>query len=300
MKKFVLPFFVGLALISVIGNMLAFYRYSSSRPLITVNGEKITKKEFDDRVDYLYARPLLSSMILEVMVNQAAQQAGCVPPQSDVDSAMSEIERTTPNVLETARKTDPELTLFKVNLKTNLELRNLRLRGVTVSSDEVQSYYQAHKKTYELPKQTQTTLVVAGNSVDADAASRLLTNGVLPSIIAEQAGLGVVGVNVNLTHSLPRYVADAVFSMKPGDVKVLPVGSQYVVVKVTSVLADDIPPLSAIAKQVTIDASLAKAPTDSDILAKLRSSSHIVANVAKYNAAIPANPDATPGEDGGQ
>jgi hypothetical protein len=290
MKKILFPIAVIVAIISVFGNVMLFLRYSSTRPLISVNGVAITRKQFQDRVDFLYARPLLSQMIWQQIVMQAATKSNCVPTNLDVDQAMAELERTTPNVIENARKQDPSLGLFKEDLKSNLALRNLRMSGISVSPDEVQAFYNLHKSLFKLPEQTQTTLVIASNQVDAETAQRLLQDGVAPGIIAQQQGLGVVGLNVRLNQQLPEYVGQEVLAMKNGDVKVIPIGSSFAIVKAKSVAGSGIPPLSQIADQVRIAATLSKAPSEAAMLKTLRSAAQITAEVGKYEDAIPELP----------
>ncbi len=290
MKKLIGPVAVVVAILSLIGNLFAYYRYSSSRPIVTVNGVPITRKMFDDRVDYLYARPLLSSMIWQQIVLQAADKENCTPTNSDVDAAVAQLERSNPTVVDDARKSDPDLLIFKDNLKSNLALRNLRLVGVTVTAADVQAYYEHHKDDFQLPQQTQTTLVIANNKEDAETAERLLENGVSTAVIAQQQGLGVVGINIKLNEALPTYVGQEVLGMSSGEVKIIPIGDVFGIVKAKVVSEQGIPPLSSIQGQVQTACALEHAPAEVDVLRKLRSESVITADSNKYADAIPDDP----------
>jgi len=287
MKKLVVPILAFLLLASLAGNVLAYFRYSGSRPLITVNGVAITRKQLQDRVDFTYAKPLLQSMIWNVLINQAAQNANVEPTDQDVANAVAEIDRSDPQVIDNAKRSDPSLTIFKDSLKTDIALRNLRIQGITASPSEIQQYYNTHLSQFKLPLQTTTILVLANNKIDADTAYRLLQNGVSSDIIAQQPGLGVVGVNVSLNQQLPASVSQQVFQMHPGDVKIIPIGNVYGIVKAKSVSPAGTPPLSAIEDKVRIACVLAKSPSEADELKKLRDGAQIVANVGKYADAIP-------------
>jgi hypothetical protein len=287
MKKYV-PVILFLLLIgSVSANVLEFLRYSSTRPLITVNGIPITRKMFQDRVDYLYSKPILTQMIWQQIVEQAATANNCTASDADVQNAIDELQRSTPSVVETARKSDPNLMVFKSTLRSNLELRNLRMLGIQVSPQQVQDFYNTHLQLFKLPQQTQTTLVITTDAEDANSAQRLLQNGVAPSIIAQQPNLGVVGVNVKLNQQLPAYVGQEVLAMKSGDVKIIPVGTSFAVVKASSVANSGVPPLSQIADQVKIAATLALAPSEADELKKLRNEANITVQIDKYTDAVP-------------
>jgi hypothetical protein len=294
MKKLTLPLVVVVAVLSIIGNVLAYFHYSGGRPLITVNGVAITRKQLQERVDYLYSKQLLSSMIWQQIVMQAAAKSGCVPSDSDVEEAVNEILRSSPSVVQNARRQDPTLMLFKADLKSNLALRNLRMVNISVTPDEVQQYYNQHKLLFQLPQQIQTTLILTNNATDAETAQHMLLDGVSTSIIAQQPGIGVVGVNVKLSQALPNYVGAEVLSMKPGDVKVIPVGNSFAIVKARAVASQGVPPFNTITDQVRIACILSKAPSELDILKKLRANAQITAEVSKYAIAIPVDASSAP------
>jgi hypothetical protein len=290
LKKISSPVVIAIAIVSVIGNVFAYFRYSSSRPLITVNGTSITRKEFQDRVDYLYSKPLLSSMVWQLIVSEAAEKQGCVPSSADVDQAVDQLGRSNPSVVEAARKSDPNLLIFREDLASNLALRNLRMVGVNVTAQEVADYYAKHKMEFQLPQQTQTTLVVATNVEDANTASRLLQNGVSNDIIAQQSGLHVVGMNATLTQPLPASFGEEVLNMKSGEVRIIPLGNDFGIVKARTVSNQIIPPLSAIKDQVKTACILSKSPSEIEVLTKLRSAAIITADSSKYAWCIPNDP----------
>jgi hypothetical protein len=287
MKKTVLPLVVVIAIISIIGNVFAYYRYSSSRPVVTVDGQAITRKQLQDRLDFLYTRQVLTAMIWQKIVVDAAQKANCVPTDSDIQNAMDQLNRANPAIIEAAKRKDGTLSLFKQDLKANLAIRNLRMAGITASSADVQAFYKAHGVMFKLPEQTQTTLVLANNAEDAGTAQRLLQNGVSTAIISQQQGLGVVGLNVRLVRPLPNSIGRAVLAMKPGDVKIIPAGKQFAIVKAKSVSSEGVPPLNSIYDQVKTAYILSKAPSETDELKQLLGNAPLVANEAKYASAIP-------------
>jgi hypothetical protein len=81
--------------------------------------------------------------------------------------------------------------------------------------------------------------------------------------------------------------------MKPGDVKVIPVGSDFAIVKAKAVEQQGIPTYGTIADEVKTACILSKAPSEFDVLKKLRAAALISANVDKYKYVIPEDPTAT-------
>lgn len=278
------------AVVSLIGNFLLYNRYSSQRPLITVNDQVIRRKDLDDRLDYMYSNGILRQMIYSDLVMQAAQKEGVVPTEADVDKAFDQIKRTSPAIISNAEKLDPTLVYFRQALKTNLALNNLRAKDVQVSDQEVEAFYQEHRPQFALPQQTEAILVVASDQVGAQTAQRLLGNNVAPAVIAETRGLRVIGVNAPVSGTMPTAVSQQLLAAKPGQICTIPVGGAYLVGKITKVTPQQIPTLDQIRPQVEMAVRLTKAPPPAKYLEQLRENAKIVANTGKYAAAIPPNP----------
>lgn len=278
------------AVVSLIGNYLLYMRYSSARPLITVNNQVIRRKDLDDRLDYLYSNNILRQMIYTDLIMQAAQKQNVVPTDADVDKALDELKRTSPGVIANNEKLDPKLFYFRQELKANLALNNLRTAGIQVSDQDVENFYQEHRKQFALPQQSEAILVVAPDSVGAQTAQRMLGNGVTPEVIAETRGLRVIGVNAPISGQMPLAISQQLLALKPGQIRTIPIKGGYLIGKVTSVSPQQIPSLDAIRPQVELALKLAKAPPQSKIMSDLVENAKIVADTGKYAPAIPTNP----------
>lgn len=279
------------AVVSLIGNFLLYMKYSSQRPLITVNNQVIRRKDLDDRLDYLYADGILRQMIYADLIMQAAQKANVVPTDADVEKALDQIKRTSPGIIANSQKLDPKLYYFRQELKANLALNNLRTAGIQVTDQEVDAFYQQHRKQFAVPQQSQAILVVAPDSIGAQTAQRLLANGVAPPVIAGTRGLRVIGVNAPISGQMPLRVSEQLLSLRPGSIRTIPLKSGFLVAKITSVSPQGIPSLDAIRPQVELALKLSKAPPQSKIMSDLIENSRIVADTGKYAGAIPPNPN---------
>ncbi len=289
MKKFYSVFVTIVALVSLAGNALLYMRYSSARAIVQINGDVITKKDLEDRLDYLDTSSVLRDMILNKLVLQAAAKQNCVPTDKDIAAAKNDMMRATPQIVEAAYKSDPSLIVFTESLKTNLAMRSLRVAGVQVTDDEARQFYATHKNLFQLPVQASTSVVFAQDQVAAQTAQRMLENGVAPSVIAAQAGLNVMGVNAAPSTPIPSNITEAALRMRQGEVQIFPMGSNFVVIQIKKVAPGGVPSYEAIKDRVQLAARLAKAPTEDEELAKLVGSSKITLESDKpaYANAVP-------------
>jgi len=278
------------AIVSLLGNYLLYHRYSSQRPLFTVNGQVIRQKDLDDRLDYMYAVPMLRQMIYTDLVLQEAQKEGVMPTEADIEREYDQINRTSPRLIVDQQKVDPTLALFKQGIRGQLALDNLRTKGVQVSDQEVEAYYQAHRAQFTLPTQASEIIVVAADEISAETAKRLLENNVKPGVIADTKGLRVIGINAQGAGLLPEAVGQQLINAKPGEIREVKYGNQYLIAKVHDISNQGVPSLDQIRPQVEQAVKLAKAPPDQKILNDLVERAHIVADSDKFRDAIPPAP----------
>ena len=274
--------------LSLAGNFLLYQRYSTAHPLIDVNNQVIRRKDLDDRLDYLYAKNALKDMIVEDVVAQAAAQAKVMPTTADVDQEIARLQRADPQVITQAKTLDPSLEIFRESVKTRLALQNLQIQGITLSGSEVSAYYAQHPQAFRLPPQVKADLATAQDSIAAQAAAQLMKQGDSPSVIAEQPGVKVLGVNAPRADKLPPSIEQDMLGMKSNSVKLFPIGSSaYLVIHVTKALPAQLPPLASIRPQVEMAARLAKAPTQQQEMAKLMAASLIDVQSSRYAGAVP-------------
>jgi hypothetical protein len=265
--------------------------------LFSVNGQIITKKNYDDRVWQLYSRDLLNKMIWTMIVDQAAEKAGCTPTDAQVNSEISDLSRRHPEVIAKAHLTDPDLSLFRRMIRTSLALKNLRVQKVSVTPDEVKSYYADHQDDFTLPPQFTVIAVVADTKENAEAARRMLEDGVDQSVIAASDGLKVLGYNYHATDGFTDEIRNSIFSLSVGDIAVFPYERKYLLVKVKQKQPAQTPAFNAIRDQVGMAAKLSKAKSDVEELAALRQAADVECLSDQYKAALPLAVDRNAGDD---
>lgn len=291
MKSFSVRLLAVIAVLSLIANVFLYFRYSTSRPIVTLGSQAISRKQFQDVLESQAGQPVLSKLVFESLVTQAAAKAGLTPTAQDVQARIDAIQRRAPQVL-TPYSADPvKMAQFRHDLGTSIALENLRMQGVTISPAALSAYYAAHKAEFGLPEQWKTTTVVAENPVDAQTAADALRQGSPPDVVARQPRLRVVGVG-GYNPNIQTAVAPAVYqqinsflkSAKVGDVKIFPAGTYSVIFRLTQKSPGTVPPLPQIKDQVERAARLAQAPGQDAELAKLYQAANPSFTSDKYAA----------------
>lgn len=288
-KNILIAVFAIGTLAGVTASSFLYMRYSSSRPIMRIGSEAITRKEFEERVEYVAGKAILNKLAYHKMIMQAAQKANVVPSSKEVDERIALIERRTPTVLEAAKHDTVKMNDLRQDILSDLAFENLRVKEVNLSDAQINDFYNKNKTGFGVPAQAQTTLVVTQNSVDAETAKGLLAQNIKPETIARQPRMAVVGVNgfqIN-PNQIPPELANrlnkAVFTMQEGDIAAFPAGNNFLVLRLNKRADAGVPSLDSIRPLVTRMAKLAVAPKPDVALAKLYKDAHVVFEVDKYS-----------------
>ena len=294
MNSFLARFVAVVAIVSLIANVLLFMRYSSSRPLVTVGKEVITKKQYQDELERQAGQQVMSKMVISRLVAQAAARDGVTPPASDVDKQISDIQRSSPQVLTPYNQDPAKMAEFRQELQTGLALENLRIKDVALSPTQVADYYAKNKMKFARPQQVQATTVVTQNPVDTATAIDLLKQKTPLDVLGRQPRIAVVGNNnynpdlSGLSPGLRQQISGFVQKARVNDYKTFPDDPQhpkyYLTFWVTKSDPAMIPSLADIKKDVERQARLAHAPVADEEVARLYQAAKPTFNSDKYVA----------------
>lgn len=290
MKSYTVRVLAVIAAVSVLVNVLLFFRYSSSRPIVTVGGTAVTRKQFQDQLEHDDGQAVLTKLVFSALVTQAATRAGALPTDADVEDRMQALARQAPQVLAPYSRDPVKLAQFKQDLATDMALENLRIQDVALTPAQIAGYYAQHKADFTLPQQTLTTTVVTQSSVDAATAADLLRQNDPPDVIGRQPGLRVIGIggyNPDLS-ALPPSVRQQTSAWaqgaKVGAVKTFQSGAYFLTFRVTGVHPGTIRPFAEARGDVERAARLALAPSQPEELARLYRNAKPEFNSDKYAA----------------
>ena len=257
-------------LVSLVGNLLLFFRFSPARPLVTVGRRVVPRGEYQAALDQAAGPSVLRGIVYGELVRQAAAQAGATPTPAEVEARLAQIARRDPRA-EPAVSSDA----LRAELAAQMALENLRIKDVPVTEAQVQAYYQAHQKEFALPTQVRGTLVVSRSRRDADTAEALLRADLPPEAVAAHPGLHVAGVNgfrVNLGAAPPDVrgkVGSALLAVRAGEVATTQAGGWFWTFHAATRQAAALPTLAQSRAQVVRAVKLQKAPSEAAELAVL-------------------------------
>jgi len=274
--------------VSLAGNGLLYMRYSTNRPLVTVGGTVITKKQYQDQLEHQAGQQVLSKMVLNALVAQAAARDGVTPTTKDVDAQIQDIQRRSPQLLTPYTQDPAKMAEFRQDLQSSIALENLRIKDVALTPAQVAAFYTRNSAKFALPQQVQATTVVTRNTVDAATAADLLRQNTPMDVLARQPRMGVVGANgynpdmSALPPATKQEINKFIQTAKAGDVKTLQSGPVFLTFQVTKSSRAMLPPLAQIRPQVERQARLEKAPAPQAEIARLYQAAKPNFNSDKY------------------
>ena len=307
MRSFTVGLLAIVAVLSLTCNVFLYLRYSSSRPLVTVGKDVITKKQFQDQLERQAGQDVLSKMVFAKLVNQAAARQGVTPTPTDVDNQIKDIQRRSPQLLAPYNNDPAKVAELKQDIQTSLALENLRIKdGSHLTPAQVAEYYATHKAGFALPQQVQTATVVTQNSVSAQTAEDLLRQGTPLDVLARRPNMNVVGMNNfnpdlgHLPAPLGQQISAFVQKAHDGAIKTFSLkdkeGDHYLTFRVTNSSPATVPALAHILLAVQRQAALAYAPTPKVEIARLYHKANPTFSSDRYAAYF----DGLPGQDAGK
>lgn len=292
MKSFPASVLVVVTTLSLAGNALLYMRYSTSRPLVTVGNEVITRKQYQDRLEQQSGQDVLSKMVFDKLVTQAAARDGVTPTEQEVNAQLADIQRRSPQVLMPYTQDPAKMAEFRHDFRSALALENLRIKDVALTPADVAAYYAKNRAKFALPQQVQASTVVTRNAVDSSTAEALLHQKTPLDVLARQPRLMVVGMNGynpdlgTLPPALKQQINGFIHKAQVGEMKTFqyaaPDGTFYMTFRVTSNSHETLPPLTQIRSQVERQARLAHAPAPPVEIARLYQAAKPTFNTEKY------------------
>ena len=277
MKKAAFSLLCLIALGSLGANAYLYQKYSTRRPVLAFgNGGGVSVKEYRDELEFRHGRQILRKMTLAKIVQGAATQAGVLPTDADIDYRIAELERSSPEAIQTAKATPGGTEDVRKDLAVELSLENLGIQNVKVSDGETLAFYRNHPELFRLPRQSRVSFIVADTTVDAGAAARMLAHReTTEAMLAMEPGLHVVGLNgfqPNL-EALPAEMKNRLrrtaLNLAPGTVAQLELGETHVVLRGEKQQPSGVMPFDVAKSRASRLARLLKARPRDETLASL-------------------------------
>lgn len=274
------------AVLAIAAAVVIYFRFSTTRPLVTVGDRTISKREYLAVLDQQAGKKVLGDMVYGELIRQAATKAGLLPKDAEVEARMALIQQHTPQAVQ-ASVAALGLSGFREQITTTLALENLRMAGLTASPEEISRFYNTHLAGFRQQGHGEVALFQTATATDAQTAAQLLRQGVDPRVIAKQPSFhlnGFNGFSVDTRRPAAQQALKSVMSMKTGDVQVHPFGKLFLTVKMMHEQRARVQPLSEVSPEVSRLVRLEKAPPADVVVARLYKANPPSFALGKYSA----------------
>ena len=198
-----------------------------------VNGQRITRRAFVARLEQVTGEQVLSDLINEQLIGQAAKKAKITVTSAEVDAEMEKLrEQIGPSFDSVLAQYGMTVEDLQKNMELNLLVFKVSTKDVTVSEDALMSFFEEHKSDYDQPEMVKASHILVETEEKAKEIKKKLAEGADfaelarsestdPMSAAEGGDLGFFARG--------RMVAEfekAAFAMSPGQTSA-PVKSEY-------------------------------------------------------------------------
>ncbi|RKD73442.1 foldase protein PrsA [Sinobaca qinghaiensis] len=225
-KKGKKRYFIGAIIAAAVIGLL-ITGFSRSDAVAEVGDEKITKDELYEEMAATSGEAALDTMITEEVVNAEAEKAEVKVTQKEIDEEKATLEESYGGEegLESAIS-QSGLTMedLEEQMETTLKVEKLMEADISVSDEEIETYYEENKEDLGEPAQVEASHILTEDKETAEEIKAKLDNGENFAEIAEEYStdtasaenggeLGFFG-----TGEMAEAFEKAAFDMEPGEI----------------------------------------------------------------------------------
>ncbi len=207
--------------------------------LIRVNGEKVSKDEFVQRMERipvqtqegnkLAGQYIIEQIITEQLIMQLAKKKNVEPTDAQVETKIKALRAESggelPNMLAAQGMTDDDL---KAKIRSEQALINILTKGIDIPDEDVKKAYDKalnlEDSPFKRPAQVKLSVIVSKTAAKANKAYKLLTNGTEFSTIAIQyseapdakTSHGQLNWLAKNDKRIPQIIRDTAFKLQRG------------------------------------------------------------------------------------
>ena len=240
-----------LLFVSLVINVVLYVKFRSRRPIIKVNGENISKKDVDDYLEQ--QNPNVKAIMVErVLVKSEAVKQGIWPTEQEITDTYNEKKETD---WQFARKvnTNPWMEAEeKSAIQYDLARHRLLTKDVQVDDAMLKDEYDIYKGDYDTPDKARLHLALLFRKAPVADVKAMLEKvpqqapadiaRAFPGQVVFLGDKDVFTIKRVFGKSAPSPQLEALFSLKPGEVKEFPaeelkaLGAQTILARMVEVV----------------------------------------------------------------
>ena len=230
-KSELIPVIAVVAALAVVA--IVWVVITNATAVAIVNGQRITRRAFVDRLEQVTGEQVLSDLINEQLIGQAAKKAKITVTSAEVDAEMEKLrEQIGPSFDSVLAQYGMTVEDLQKNMELNLLVFKVSTKDVTVSEDALMSFFEEHKSDYDQPEMVKASHILVETEEKAKEIKKKLAEGADfaelarsestdPMSAAEGGDLGFFARG----RMVPEF-EKAAFAMSPGQTSA-PVKSEY-------------------------------------------------------------------------
>lgn len=287
-----------------------------------VNGRKITRQEYYDRLErlpYVDAASgqttdagilVLQRLVTEELLLRMAENQHVAPTDEQIKDRIAQSMKS-PGFAANMRKSGVTKDQMKELMRVEQAAFNLQTKGVTVTPQDIKSFYDQNQAAqFTVPEQVYVAAIFVNSKADADKAMSLLKNkvefGTVARTMSKHPSAKVDGKLAPLTRGdkgVPEAVQSLIFST-PNNQYTNPIPSgngSYVIFQVLQHIPKKVQKLAdvqtAIHDRLMLEKGMQKNPNLNGELAKFRDTAKIDIMIDRYKSILtpPKTAPAAPG-----
>jgi len=222
--------------VAIAGASVGAVKLRNERPIVVINGEKISRSRFLAELEQAQGANVLRRMMQEKLVLQQAAKKGLMPTPAQIQAEVADLRQSDPDLerqLRLSGKTEADL---EHDIQGRLAAAHLIAADVKLSDQEIKQLWASHQKQFNRPEARKIAMILAKTNEIADRARRSMAAGADAEFASQNPGMALPGGRSQIIAyrgQLPPRLEKQVFAMKPGEVSpVLSLGKLFAVVKV--------------------------------------------------------------------
>ena len=289
--RFLKPLIGAALFISILVNIVLFYKVRGRRAIITVNGTPITRTDMNNYLEQAYGPQYKASIVQRILVDQEAHQQGVAPTDAEVQEEFDAKRELDWSYSQRLARAPWLLDEARAEIKLGNEEQHLLAKEVPVTDEEVREEYQSNPQMYDTPNKARCTVAAILSDQRTEEVKKMLLSQsppYSPATIASNFPREVIflGDNNHFTFAQPynTQVNAPVFAMGLRSVRIDPpgelaqLGAKKIIIRMDELIPGRVADLSdpKIIKKIKLHVQLHHAKPLSELLSALWQKANMV------------------------
>ena len=220
-KRQLFMIIAGLVLLNLITlSFLLFKGDGSGEAVAKVGGDKITRQEWMSEMETKYGKSTLSELIDQKVIEEAGKKYGVKISDKAVDLELKMVKTMYGGNFTDEMSEDK----WRRQIRNNLILEELLTADVSVSEEEMKSYYEQNSSQFQVPDTYHISQIIVKTKEEAEQTLKELEEGSSFSVLAMERSIdeftaslgGNAGYVSEDDEHIPAEVFEQVKTLKPG------------------------------------------------------------------------------------